>query len=219
MEKKQFAVLGLGRFGSTLACELAEYGHDVIAMDSDMTLVEEASGSIAMCAKGDVTNLNDLKEMGVGECDAVVIAIGSHLESEIMAVLNCRQLGVGRIIVKAMNDTHRDILLKIGADEVIQPEKEMATKLAKSRSYQNFVDYVEVDDDYSIVEMKVPESWIGKSIAQLNLRNRYGINVLGIKETKDARLSVNYSIKKPLEEDNYVLMIVQEEELRRHNGF
>ena len=219
MEKKQYAVLGLGRFGASVAKTLAQYDCDVIALDIDMESVENISRTIEQTACVDFTNFGQLKELGVGECDVAIIASSNHLEDTIIALMNVKDLGVPYVIVKAKSRRHKEILLKMGADEVVLPEREMGQRIAKNLISGDLVDLISVDNDYSVVEMNVPKSWIGKNILELDLRKRYGINVIGLREERFSSLIINMDISKPLHDKQRIVMVVENHILDDHDFF
>ncbi|MDD6467567.1 MAG: TrkA family potassium uptake protein [Erysipelotrichaceae bacterium] len=219
MEKKQYAVLGLGRFGSTVATTLAKYDCDVIALDKDMECVERVSRVIEHVACVDFTNLQQLRELGVGECDVAILGSGDHLEESIIALMNLQELGVPYVIVKSKNKRYREILLRMGANEVVLPEKEMGLRIAKNLISGDLIDLIGVDNEYSVVEMNVPKSWVGKSLIELQLRSRYGINVVGIRRTIHDSLNINMDINVPLAKEQRLVVIVENEILEKNNYF
>lgn len=219
MEKKQYAVLGLGRFGASVAKTLAQYDCDVIALDIDMESVENVSRFVEQTACVDFTNFGQLKELGVGECDVAIIASSNHLEDTIIALMNVKDLGVPYVIVKAKSRRHKEILLKMGADEVVLPEREMGQRIAKKLISGDLVDLISVDNDYSVVEMNVPKPWIGKNILELDLRKRYGINVIGLREERFSSLTINMDISKPLHDKQRIVMVVENHILDNHDFF
>ena len=219
MEKKQYAVLGLGRFGASVAKTLAQYDCDVIALDIDMESVENVSRTIEQTACVDFTNFGQLKELGVGECDVAIIASSNHLEDTIIALMNVKDLGVPYVIVKAKSRRHKEILLKMGADEVVLPEREMGQRIAKNLISGDLVDLISVDNDYSVIEMNVPKPWIGKNILELDLRKRYGINVIGLREERFSSLIINMDISKPLHDKQRIVMVVENHILDDHDFF
>ncbi len=190
-QRKSYCVLGLGIFGSTLAKKLALYNHEVIAVDNDMSCVERITDSVDVCIKADFTDVEQLRAIGVADCDVAIVATGSHLEESVLAIMNLKELGVPYVVAKAKNKKFQNILLKVGADRVVRPEREMGERVAKQLVSQNIVDLIDIDDEYSIVEIVAPGKWIDKSLIELNLRNAYGINVLGIRKNANDKLSIS----------------------------
>lgn len=185
---KQFAVIGLGVFGSTIASTLAKMGYEVLAIDRDIVCVDRMANLVTKAVRADATDINELKSLGIGEFDTVVVAIGNHLEESILSVMNVKELGVPYVLAKAKNKQFMQILLKIGADRVVRSEKEMGERVAKSLVRKNIIDMVEVDDDYSIIEMKAPASWVGKSLKLLNVRAVFKMNILAIRYANEEKL-------------------------------
>ncbi|MBQ4342341.1 MAG: TrkA family potassium uptake protein [Erysipelotrichaceae bacterium] len=204
---KTFAVLGLGRFGTAIAAELSEYGYEVIAIDSDLNSVEQISEVVTQAVRADFTEIDQLRQIGVQECDAAVVATGSHLEESVLAVMNLKELGVPTVLAKAKNKKFADILQKIGADRVVIPEKESGERVARQLVSSNIVDLIDLDDEYSIVEMRCPLKWTKKTLRELNLRSQYGINVLGIRKRPNERLSISPSADYVLETSDQLMVI------------
>lgn len=191
MENKQFVVLGLGVFGSTVATTLAEYGCEVLGVDNDPSCVERIADKITKAAVADITNKEELEELGIGDFDVAIIGVGDHLEQAILATMFVKEMGVPYLIVKAKNKQNMQILQKIGADRVIRVEKEMGDRLARSLVRKNIVDLIEIDEENSVVEIKAPITWVGKTLADINVRNQYKMNILGVKEKGNSRLRLN----------------------------
>lgn len=209
VKEMQYAVLGLGIFGSTVAKTLSEYGCDVIAMDQDLECVNRLSDMVSQAIQGDITNIESLKEAGIEDCDVAIVATSSHLEETIMSVFALKELKVPYVVVKAKNKVHMEILTKIGADKIVRPEKEMGERVAKGLLSRNIIEMVDIDSDYSIVEILAPKNWIGKTLRSLDARAKYGINVLGIRKTDDAKLSVSPSADYEICGEDHLLVIAE----------
>lgn len=208
MKKKetQYAVLGLGVFGSSVAKTLGKAGCEVIAMDRDMTCVQRVADVVTQAVCGDVTDMNLLRSIGIQDCDVVIVAVGSHLEESLLCTLHVKEMGIPNVVAKAKNKSHRDILLKIGADRVIRPEKELGVITAKRLMNRNIVEILEIDEQYSILEVKVPTTWQNKTLQELDVRNRYGVNVLGIRY-RNGELDIAPSPSYQLLKEDHLLMI------------
>jgi trk system potassium uptake protein len=178
---KQFAVIGLGRFGSSLAKSLSSAGHAVLAVDKDMENVQAIMDHVTHALQVDVTNEGAVRELGLNNFDVVIISIGSDLESSILATLIAKEIGVKYIVAKVSSEAHAKVLSKIGADKIVFPEKDMAEKVAHSIISSNILDYIELSPEYSIMELAALEEWKNKSIGQIDMRRRYRINVLAVK--------------------------------------
>ncbi|HBS91436.1 MAG TPA: potassium transporter Trk [Erysipelotrichaceae bacterium] len=207
MKQKQYAVLGLGIFGSTIAKTLSEFNCEVIALDKEISCVDRASEFVTQAVLADFTDIEQLRAIGVGDCDVAVVATGLRLEESIMAIMNLKELGVPYVLAKAKNKTYMHILLKIGADKVVRPEKEMGERVAKSMLSRNVIDMIDIDDDYSVVEIVAPDRWVGKTLKALELRANFGINVLGIRKRPHERLSISPSAEYIIEKSDQLLVI------------
>ena len=209
--KRTYVVLGLGIFGSTIAKELNKYHQDVIAIDKDMACVERMGELVSNAVCCDFTDLEQLKAAGVEEADVAVVAAGSHLEDAVLAIMNLKELNISFILAKAKNRRYANILKKIGADRVITPEKEMGYRMAKSLLMRNIIDVVDIDNEYSIIEIKAPASWVNKNLVELDLRNKMNINVLGIKTLNDEHLNMSPDPYKTINDTDHLLIVVKKE--------
>lgn len=178
---EQFAVIGLGKFGAALTKALFKLGKDVLAVDVAEDKVNNIREFATHALTADASDVNVLKELGISNFDAVVVAIGDNMQASILVTMMCKEMGIPFIIAKAQNDTHKLVLEKIGADMVIVPEEDMAVKLATTLVNPGLSDLMELTDNYSIVESGIPEIWNGKTLMELNLRTKYNINLLIIK--------------------------------------
>lgn len=182
---KSYVVIGCGRFGTAVAKTLIELGNEVMVIDSDEDIIREVGKWVTVAAEADVSDKDTLINLGIGNCDTAIISIGSSIEPSIIATITAKELGIKSVVAKAKNDIHATILKKIGADIVIFPERDMGERIARKLSGRNVIDYIELSDDYSIVELKVQDKWAGKSLSELKLPNRYGINLIAIKSGKN----------------------------------
>lgn len=181
MAKRTFAVIGLGRFGSAVASTLAELGQDVIGIDSDEERVQEMVELVHHAVATDATDLKALRQAGVQDVDIAVISIGENIESSLLVVMQVKELGVGTIIAKAVTPLHGKILQKLGVTRVVFPEREMAVRIAHSLVVPNVLDYIELSRDFSIVELPAPAELVGKTLRELQLRQKYGLTLIAIK--------------------------------------
>lgn len=209
MKRKTFAILGLGIFGSTMAKTLSEYGYDVIGMDRDIANVERVSEFVTQAVQGDFTDIDQLRSAGIQDVDVAVVATGSLLEASVMAILHLKELGVPFILAKAKNKVYMQILLKVGANKVVRPEKEMGERVAKSLMSQNIIDMVDIDEDYSMMELNAPADWVGQPLKDLDLRSKFGVNVLGVRATENAKLNLGISGDYVIGEEDHLLVIVE----------
>ena len=215
--EKQFVVLGLGIFGSTLVKTLSQFGREVIAIDKDSENVQRVSEFATKAVIGDVTDIQFLTDLGLDDIDVGIVAIGDRLEDSILATMNLKELGVPYVIVKAKNKRFKVVLERIGADHVVRPEKEMGEKIARTLLQKNIKDLIELDEENCIVEMKVPQSWIGKSLSQLDLRKLYSINVLGKRDPKTHKLEVPVDPSAPIEMNDTFLVLGQTDKIEKYD--
>ncbi len=210
---KQFVVIGLGRFGSSVARNLYALGHDVLAIDKDEELIQDISDSVTHAVQADATDENALKSLGIRNFDVAVITIGSDIQASIMITLLAKELGVKYVITKAQNELHAKVLYKIGVDRVVFPERDMGVRVAHNLVSSNILDYIELDPDFSIIEITAISRWIGKTLEELDMRARYGVNVLAIKQGNDINISPRGD---DLIQENDILVVVgSNEDIKR----
>ena len=195
---KSFIVIGLGRFGSAVARSLCRQGCEVLAIDIENDLVQQISDDVTQAVVGDARDKEVLRALDAKSFDCGIVAIGDSLGESVLATMNLKELGVPHVVCKASNETHRQVLNKLGADRVVIPEKEQADRLAMSLGSTNVLDYIELSADYGIIETPAPEKWDGKSLIELNVRAKLGINVLAIKREGEITVSpaADYKIYK-----------------------
>lgn len=186
---KSYIVIGLGRFGAEVSRRLCELGCEVLAVDTHSELVQQISGDVTHAVVADARDKEVLRALGVREFDCAIVAIGGSLADSVLATMNVKELGVPKVVCKAHDETHRQVLLKLGADQVVIPEQEQATRLARSLASHNVLDYIELSDEYGIIEVPAPKSWVGKSLKELNVRAKLGVNILAIKQGPDINVS------------------------------
>ena len=212
-KNKSYAVIGLGRYGKAVARELLQNGAEVLAIDMDPDVVNASAKSIPHCKCADVTNPEAIRQLGIADMDAVIIAIASNLEASVMATMLCKEAGVKHVIVKCANPLHQRMLLKIGADEVTFPEHESGVRLAKNLISAGFVDIAELSDEVSVIELEVKDEWAGKTLIELSLRRKYGINVVGIR--KEDKLMINIDPEMLLRKEMTLVVISSKQSLKK----
>lgn len=180
-KRKQFVVLGLGRFGLSVSRALSENGFEVLAAGNDPDAVQVASEFVTHAVCIDVTDDLSLKALGIGNFDVAVIAIGHHLEASVMATLQAKEMGIPYVIAKAQNNAHKKILEKIGADRVIFPERDMGIRIANNLMYGNFFEFMELSNEFGIAEFEPLKDWVGKTLAQSEIRAKFDLNVVAIR--------------------------------------
>jgi trk system potassium uptake protein TrkA len=178
---RQFAVIGLGRFGTSVAKTLAGKGHQVLAIDKEEHITQSISDEVTQAVCLDATDEKALRSVGIENVDVAIVGTGTNLEASILIALNLKEIGIKEIVCKAVNKNHRKVLEKIGATKVIQPEREMGTRVANSLISTSVIEHIELSSESSIVELIPPKEFIGKSLREINVRAKFGVNVIAIK--------------------------------------
>ena len=212
-KKKSYAVFGLGRYGSAVAQELVDNGMEVIAVDSDQKTVMEAAVSLPVCKCADVTDADVIERLGIANIDTVIICMAGNLEASVMAVTLCKEVGVPTVIAKCANEMHQKILLRVGADKVVFPENESGIRLAKNLLSSGFIDMISLSKEVSMVEVDVKDEWVGKNLIELNLRKKYGFNIVAIRSAR--QVIVNIDPQQPLQKDMTLIVIAHTAKLAR----
>ena len=203
--KKTYAIFGLGRYGLAVARELVENGMEVIAVDTDQRIVNDAAAFLPVCKCADVADAEVISRLGIGSIDTVIVCMASNLEASVMAVTLCKEAGVKSVIAKCANEMQQKILLRVGADQVVFPENESGIRLAKNLLSSGFIDMISLSKDVSMVEIDVKEEWCGKNLIELNLRKKYGFNIVAIK--KGEKVTVNINPEQVLEAQTTLIVI------------
>lgn len=213
MGKKQFVVIGLGRFGTSVAKTLYTLGNDVLAIDSSEDIVQSIADSVTHSVQIDATDENSLRSLGIRNFDVAVITIGSDIQASTMATLLVKEMGVKYIIAKANTEIHAKVLYKIGADRVVFPERDMGVRVAHNLVSTNILDYIELSPNYSIAEIVTPKPWHGKTLNELNIRANYGINVVALKRGEE--INVSPVAEDTIESGDIIVAIGSEEDLTK----
>lgn len=209
MAQKQFAVVGLGRFGTSVARTLYEMGYDVLGIDMSEDIIQDRAELVTHAVACDSTDEAALKAIGIRNFDVVVVAIGDDVKNSILTTLILKEMGVKTIVVKAQDEMHGKVLEKIGADKVVYPERDMGARVAHNLISPNILDYVELAEDYSILEIQAPSKFVGRSLEQIDIRRKYGCNVIAIKH----RTHINISpIASDIIHEGDVLVVVGQNE-------
>lgn len=206
-KNKQFAILGLGRFGQSIATCLLQNGCEVLCCDKDIEIVNEMSKLGCHAIQADVTDAHALNEFGINNFDVVIVAIGENLEGSILATMLAKDFGAKFVIAKARNDIQKSILEKVGADRVVLPERDMGKRIASTLMTTNIIDYINLSDKFAIAEIEPNTKWIGKSILNSNVRAKYGLNIVAIKRDTDIIVSPAPSV---IIEKTDILVVVGE---------
>lgn len=212
---KSYAVIGLGRFGQALAKQLCTLGAEVLAMDVRADLVQQAANEVTHAVVADAQDKEVLRSLGVAHMDCAIIAIGDDLAASVLVAMNLKELEVPYVVCKAHDETHRRILEKLGVDRVVIPEQENAQRLGRSLHSHNVLDYIELSEVYGILEIPAPKSWVGKTLKELNVRAKLGVNIIAVKNGNQTNVSpaADYQIRTEdimvVLGENYALKAVQ----------
>lgn len=192
---KSYAVFGLGRYGIAVAKELVNNGADVLAVDIDEDIVNSAVADIPFCRCADITDPEVIKQLGISNVDVVIVAMANNLEASVMSVILCKEAGVKMVIAKCADEMQGKILCKVGADKVVYPENESGVRLAKNLLSAGMVDLIDLSDDISVIEIPVKEKWVGKTLIELDLRKKYAINIIAIRNGEDILVNVDPNVQ------------------------
>jgi trk system potassium uptake protein TrkA len=212
--QKQYAVIGMGRFGSAVATALFKEGNEVLAIDKNEENIEDNQECVTHAVIGDATDGQTLKEVGIRNFDTVIVAIGDDIQASILSVLLLKELGVKHVVAKAINKSHGQVLNKVGADRVIFPERDMGERVAHQlMSSPNVLNFIELAEDYSIEEIKVPTSMNGQNLREVNMRANYNITVIAIKNNK--KIDILPNPERALKGDDILIVIGENEDLQK----
>lgn len=206
MKKKQFIVIGLGRFGRSVAISLSQLGHEVLAVDTDGNKVQEISEDVTHAVQLDAMNEKALMEIGVKNFQTAIVSIGADIQANIFVAITLKQLGIEYIIAKAQNEKHASILTKIGVDKIVSPEQDMGRRLAHNLASTSILDFIELSPEYNVVEIQAPDSWFNKSLIEINLRAKYKINILAIK-SEFGEINVNPAGQDTIKQNDIIIAI------------
>lgn len=212
-KKKEFAVLGLGKFGISLAKCLSDAGCEVMVVDTDSEMVNIVADYVVHAEVGDVTNRDFIETLGLSNYDGVIVGIGDNLEAGVMATILAKEAGAVYVLAKAGSELHARILKKVGADKIIYPEMESGRRIANQLVHGNYFDVIELSTTYSIMEIDAPDAWAGYSFRTLNLRAKYNVNVIGIR--RDEETFINPSADMPIYANDVLVVIGDNDALEK----
>ena len=212
---KTFVVIGLGRFGTAVATELSSLGHEVLALDDSEENVEKVADKVTHAVTGDARDPAVLRALGVRNYDCAIVAVGVDIGTSALVTLNLKELGVRRVICKAQSHVHRKVLEKIGADRVVFPEHEMGVKLAQGLSSSSVLNFIELSDDFGIVELEIPKSWQHRSIRDLDVRAKHHVNIIAVRKGSTGTLEVAPGVDYVLEAKDAVVTLGRNEDINR----
>jgi len=210
---KQFIIIGIGKFGESIATNLYKMGHDVLAVDIDEERVQYIANKVTHAVQADATEEGTLEALGVKHFDGAMVTIGESVQASILITMLCKELGIRHVLAKAQNELHAKVLYKIGADRVVFPERDMGLRVAHSLVSSSYLDYIELTPDYSIVELKAAKDWQGKSLKDLNVRAEYGINIMAIKQ--DDKVIVSPAADDVIQRDDVLVVIGKARDINR----
>lgn len=211
---KTFLIIGLGRFGAAAAEKLYDLGHEVLIMDQNEELVRRLSDRVTHAAIGDAREMQVLRAAGAAECDCAIVAIGEDLAASVVITMNLKDLGIPHIVCKAQNETYQRALLRVGADRVVIPEREMAIRMVYSLGSASFLDYIEFSSEYGIAEISVPDRWQGETIKSLDVRGKYHVNILTIKR-QDGQVVMSPGAEDQILSGDTVMVMGKNQDLSR----
>ena len=209
--KKTYVVIGLGKFGTAVASRLFALGNEVLAIDTSAEKVQRAEPYVTCAVIGDARDEDVLRSLGVNNYDCAVVAIGTDLATSVIVTLNLKELGLPRVLCKATDEIQKKALEKVGADRVVVPEREMGVKLAQALTSSSVLDFIELSSDYGIAEVAVPEKWVGKTLRELNIRAKHGVNIIAIRD--GASINVTPDADQPLKAENVLVAVGKNEQL------
>lgn len=213
MNKKTILLIGLGRFGLHIAKKLQELGHEVMAVDVNEERINRAVPFVTDAQIGNSTNEEFLKSLGINNFDLCIVTISEDFQSSLETTSLLKELGAKKVVSRAERDGQARFLLRNGADEIVYPEKQLASWMAIKYSADHILDYIEIDNDHAIFEVTVPKDWIGKTIGEIDIRKKYGISILGIKDGK--KLNVNVTPSQMLSSELSLLVIGDYKKLKK----
>ncbi|MGT2930247.1 potassium channel family protein [Streptococcus dentasini] len=217
MSEKIVGILGLGIFGTTLAEELARFGEEVIAIDNNPDHIQAIANKVNKAILGDITNIDTLRDAGIDQCQQVVIATGNSLDASVLALMNCKKLGVPSIAAKARNTTFEEVLYEMGASRVISPERESGHTLASTILRHRIQNIFHLEEGIAIIEFQLPESWRNKELSKLNLRSKYDINVIGYRPKKNEELKTNLLADTIFPEDSSIVAVAGSDTFEKYD--
>jgi len=214
VKARQFAVIGIGRFGASVAAKLYEMGYDVLAIDTSESRIDGIVDRVTHAVVADSTSETALKSLGISNFDVVIVAIGQDIQASILTTLVLKEMGVKQIVTKALTEQHGKVLQKIGADRIVFPERDMGIRVANNLAATNVLDFIELSPDFSIVEFIATAEMVGKSLNELDLRAKFGVNVLAIR-TSDKNINVSPGASDKIQAGDLLIMVGENTSLQK----
>ncbi|MEW6541520.1 MAG: TrkA family potassium uptake protein [Bacillota bacterium] len=213
---KQFAVIGLGRFGSSVAATLARMGYDVLAVDTDEQKVEQIVDRVTHAVQADALDDDSLKALGMRNFDVVIVAIGHDMQASILTTVMLKEMGVKTVVAKANTELHGRVLARVGADKVVFPERDMGVRAARSLVSKNLLDHIDLSPDFSIAELVTPKEFVGKSLLEAGVRGKFGVSILAIR--RGAEILIAPGAREVIREGDVLVAIGRNERLEQLGG-
>lgn len=213
-----FLVIGMGRFGSAVALELSNLGHEVLAIDKSEDRIAHVADRVTHSVIGDAKDESVLASLGVRNFDVAVVAIANNVEDSVLVTIMLKEMGVKKVVAKAQSLLHKKVLERIGADVIVFPERDMGSRIAQRLSAKNIIDYIELSDEDSIVEIVSLPQWAGKSLQELNVRGTYGINVIAARDKDAQELNVSPTAKYVIKEGDVLIVIGKNDDIKKLRG-
>ena len=215
---KSFCIIGLGNFGRNLALTLSKNGHQVLVIDVSDTEIDEIGEQVVSAICGDATNENVLRSAGVNNYDCCVVCLKSNMQDSILITLLLKEMGARKIVARAISDRHKKVLTKVGADMVVFPEKDMGQKLAFTLLKTDVFEYFNLSDMFSIVEIKTPKRWVGMSIRELDVRRKYGINIIATCSGEDEHFEIFTNPERLFRADEKIVIVGENDRIEKLTG-
>ncbi len=212
LKEKQFVVLGLGRFGKSVAMTLSDAGYEVMVVDKSEETIQDISAFVTHAVQADATDAETLRSLGIRNFDIAVVAIGRDIQSSIMVTLLLKEMGVPYVVAKASSDLHEKVLVKLGANRIISPEQDMGVRIATNLMSGNIMDYIQLSREYSVVEIRALQEWSGQTIKELDMRVKYGINIIAIE--RDQQITITPGPNYVLHESDILVVVGANEQIR-----
>lgn len=213
-----FLIIGMGRFGNSLAIELSNLGHDVLVIDRSEEKIAAVADRVTHAVIGDAKDENVIRSLGVRNFDVAVVAMADNIEDSVLVTIMLKELGVKKVVAKAQSMLHMKVLERIGADVTVFPERDMGKRLAQHLSAKNIIDFIELSDEHSIVEIEAPSAWHGKSLLELNIRGAYGINVIAARDKFARDLVVSPTAAYVIKEGDVLIVIGENDNIKKLRG-
>lgn len=214
---ESFLIIGAGRFGSALACELASLGHEVLVIDKSEEKIEAIADYVTHSVIADARDEGVMDSLGVVDFDVAVVANAGSIEDSVLVTIMLKERGVRRVIAKANDMLHMKVLERLGADEIVLPERDMGKRLAQRLSSKNIVDYIELSEEYSIVEIGAPLSWREKTFAELDVRRKYGMNIIAVRNDNDG-ITVSPTANYKIKAEDILVVLGRNEDIKKLRG-